>query len=265
MAEINTFNLPDGTEITFEDYKARIVSEATGNPVVMDGLQGGVPFNSVSVSGKNLIPSDYMAKSGTYNGVTVTVKNDGRFDVNGTPTKSFTILSFAPSNYFLEGGKKYTFNCNHGYDINTFNIFVRVYNKDGVQIQGISTYPTTITANDGDYFSWVLWAVENYEISATDVEVQLELGDIATAYEPPITGRELTLNINGTEIAVTPDSNPYTVPDDIRQQDGLNTLTVSAGTLEISGARKNSAIKKLWNEIYGIITTNADGDIILNY
>ena len=171
-----------------------------GNPVQIDGLQGGVPFSEITVSGKNLIPSDYMTKSGTYNGVTVTVKNDGRFDVNGTPTQSFTVLSFAPSKYYLEGGKKYTFSCSHIYNVNTFNIFVRIYNKDGVQIKGISTYPTTITANDGDYFVWSLWAVENYEISATDVEVQLEYGTVATEYEPPITGRDLTVGVSGKNL-----------------------------------------------------------------
>ena len=29
--------------------------KASGNPVQLDGLQGGVPFNSVTVSGKNLL------------------------------------------------------------------------------------------------------------------------------------------------------------------------------------------------------------------
>ena len=372
---------------------------ASGNPVQIDGLQGGVPFSEMVVSGKNLIPSDYMTKSGTYNGVTVTVKNDGRFDVNGTPTKSFNVLSFAPNKYFLEGGKQYTFSCNKQYDVNTFNIYVRVYNKHGVVVQGILTYPTTITANDGDYFFWTLWANENYEISATDVEVQVELGDTATAYEPPITGHELTINacgknmnnysyafgktkngittteidgmlcLNGTitakgtcietstdfifnlpqkigtkicfskkvvstgenttnksnagyfeyrnsnfkpvtvngvrtpegvieitdehikqdvkyiyygvfdnagnvfedhkicaqieiggdktdfepyhgaEYTITPDSNPYTVPNDIRQQDGLNNISVSEGELSVTGVRKNAAIKKIWDEI----------------
>ena len=348
-----------------------------GNPVQIDGLQGGVPFSEITVSGKNLIPSDYMTKSGTYNGVTVTVKNDGRFDVNGTPTQSFTVLSFAPSKYYLEGGKKYTFSCSHIYNVNTFNIFVRIYNKDGVQIKGISTYPTTITANDGDYFVWSLWAVENYEISATDVEVQLEYGTVATAYEPPITGRELTVNVSGKNLlqkmtdktigglhyspngdgsvsvtgtqtaenypgitstsgmllkagkytlsggterlqitaldvgtntviarskiapatfsidndkyiriyvyssgaynsqtfddvlypqleigtaateyepyhgsatTITPTSNPYTIPNDIRQQEGLNNISVSEGEISVVGVRKNAALKKIWDE-----------------
>lgn len=368
---------------------------ASGNPVQIDGLQGGVPFSEITVSGKNLIPSDYMTKSGTYNGVTVTVKNDGRFDVNGTPTKSFTVLSFTPSKYYLKGGKKYTFNCSHIYNVNTFNIIVRVFNKYGEQIKGILSYPTTITANDGDYFVWGLWAVENYEISATDVEVQLEYGDTATEYEPPITGRELQVNVcgknlmkpnkstvtlngitatmnddgsvtlngtatantyifmwnilyahnmgvgkiavnaidgqsistyfmgidrregssyidrvaqsitnngigeitqedvenernftvwvrvaegytcnnliiypqleigstatpyepyHGAEYTITPNSNPYVIPNDIRQQDGLNVVSVSEGEISVTGVRKNAAVKKIWDKIDELTT-----------
>ena len=371
------------TEITkCKEYTDEKISEvgditAKGNPVQLDGLQGGVPFSEITVSGKNLMPSDYMAKSGTYNGVTVIVKDNGRFDVSGTPTKSFALLTFTPSKYFLEGGKQYTFSCNHKYDINTFNIFARVYNKNGVQIQGISTYPTTITANDGDYFVWSLWAVENYEISATDVEVQLEYGDTATAYEPPITGRELTVNAcgknlfdgnliigmiqvstgimtggsqylstpnyisvngdctyslsnfenkqfdavvfydsnksyisatplnrveplishfttpknckyirwrycfdsaasidmltniqlelgdtatayepyHGSTTTITPDSNPYVIPNNIRQVDGLNNISVSAGTLSVTGVRKNAAIKRIWEKLDELTTS----------
>ena len=258
---VEASNLP---ECPFKSAQRGGDITAKGNPVQIDGLQGGVPFSEIAVSGKNLLPSDYMAKSGTYNGVTVIVKDNGRFDVSGTPTKSFALLTFTPSKYYLEGGKQYTFSCNHKYDINTFNIFARVYNKNGVQIQGISTYPTTITANDGDYFSWVLWVTENYEISATDVEVQLEYGDTATEYEPPITGRELTVNVNGSDYTITPDSNPYTVPNDIRQLDGLNNISVSEGEISVVGVRKNAAIKRIWDEIdeikTAIIVSNGESE-----
>ena len=44
---------------------------AIGNPVQLDGLQGGVPFSEIVVSGKNLIPYPYNITSGVYNGVTV--------------------------------------------------------------------------------------------------------------------------------------------------------------------------------------------------
>ena len=93
---------------------------ATGNPVQLDGLQGGVPFSeivvsgddivghdlTVNVSGKNLIPYPYSRASGTYNGIELTVHDDGRFDMSGTATASFAILVFASGSnpIYLSGG-----------------------------------------------------------------------------------------------------------------------------------------------------------------
>ena len=222
---------------------------ASGNPVQIDGLQEGVPFSEITVIGKNLIPSDYMTKSGTYNGVTVTVKNDGRIDLSGTATSEGYILTILV-NYPLIGGKKYTFNCNKQYDVNTFNLGLIIRDKNGNWKSGLDSFPKTITADDGDYISsWKLWTYKDVEYSAENIEIQLELGDTATAYEPPITGRQLTVNVNGTDYTITPDSNPYVIPNDIRQQEGLNVVTASAGTLEVVGVRKNAAVKKIWDEI----------------
>lgn len=200
---------------------------ASGNPATLTNLQGEVPFSEIVVSGKNLLPSDYITKSGTLNGITVNVKNDGRFDVSGTATKNFMAILFTPEKFQMIGGEKYTFNCSQPYNINTFNIFVRVYNKDGVQINGISSYPTTITANDGDYFLWGLWAVKNYEMSATDVEVQLELGSTPTEYEPPITSQEVTITRCGKNI-LTPMTESI-------EYNGVTYTVNSDGTVTLNG------------------------------
>ena len=74
--------------------------------------------------------------------------------------------------------------------------------------------------------------------------IQLELGDTATAYEP----------YHGITTTITPDSNPYTVPNDIRQLDGLNNISVSAGTLSVKGVRKNAAIKRIWEKLDELTT-----------
>lgn len=227
---------------------------ASGNPVTLDGLQGGVPFSEIVVSGKNLIPSDYMTKSGTYNGVTVTVKNDGRVDLSGTATSEGYILTILV-NYPLIGGKKYTFNCNKQYDVNTFNLGLIIRDKNGNWKAGLDSFPKTITADDGDYISsWKLWTYNGVEYSAENIEIQLELGDTATEYEPPITGRELTVNVNGTDYTITPDSNPYVIPNDIRQVEGLNNISVSEGEISVTGVRKNAAVKKIWDKIDELTT-----------
>ena len=68
---------------------------------------------------------------------------------------------------------------------------------------------------------------------------QLELGDTATEFEL----------YHGAEYAITPDSNPYVIPNDIRQQDGLNTISVSEGEISVVGVRKNAALKRVWKEM----------------
>lgn len=76
-------------------------------------------------------------------------------------------------------------------------------------------------------------------------EIQLELGSTATEYEP----------YHGSTTTITPDSNPYVIPNDIRQQDGLNNISVSEGTLSVTGVRKNAAIKRIWEKLDELTTS----------
>ena len=62
------------------------------------------------------------------------------------------------------------------------------------------------------------------------------------------------MNVNGTEYTITPDSNPYVIPNDIRQQYGLNVVSVSEGELSVTGVRKNAAVKKIWDKIDELTT-----------
>ena len=99
-----------------------------------------------------------------------------------------------------------------------------------------------------------MWIDSDVSVSAKNVELQLEYGDTATDYEP----------YSGATYTITPDSNPYVIPNDIRQQDGLNNISVSAGTLSVTGVRKNAAIKRIWDEIdeikTAIIVSNGESE-----
>lgn len=72
------------------------------------------------------------------------------------------------------------------------------------------------------------------------------------------------MNVNGVDYTITPDSNPYVIPNDIRQQDGLNTISVSEGEISVVGVRKNAAIKRIWDEIdeikTAIIVSNGESE-----
>ena len=189
---------------------------------------------------KNLIPYPYNRASGTYNGIELIVHDDGRFDISGTATASFAILVFAGSSnpIYLSGGQAYTISCNTPYDFSKFNISARIYHTDG-SYTSIIKFPTTFVAQEGEYLHCALWIESDVSVSAKNVELQLEYGDTATAYEP----------YHGSTTTITPDSNPYTIPNDIRQVDGLNNISVSAGTLSAIGVRKNAALKRVWKEM----------------
>ncbi len=217
-----------------------------GNPVTLEGLQGGVPFADITVSGKNLLTYPYVDNSKTMNGITYTVNSDGSVIANGTATSAsvfyFNGADLLPNcDYVLsgcpEGGgsSKYRIQFSN----NSWSIIfadygdgtkVRVDKKTTLQIMRIVIEKDTVCDN-------------------IVFRPQLELGSAPTEYEQPITGRELTLNANGIDYTITPDSNPYTIPNDIRQQDGLNNISVSAGELSVAGVRKNAAIKRIWDDM----------------
>lgn len=235
---------------------------ASGNPVQIDGLQGGVPFSemavsgddiigqelTVNVSGKNLIPYPYSSSSGTYNGVTFTVNADGTVTANGTATAQ---TNFRLSTYKYKAGIKYTISgCPTGGSYSTYKLKAI---GDGILGDDLGTSTTFSVSNDIDSYIAILI----YAGTVCDNLVfrpQLEIGSNATPYEP----------YHGSVTAITPDTNPYTISDDIRQQDGLNVVNVSEGEISVTGVRKNAALKKLWDEIdeikTAIIVSNGESE-----
>ena len=219
--------------------------QATGNPVQLDGLQGGVPFSEITVSGKNLIG---IAQAKVLGGN----ENSG-YNVIDSPYSRTISQKLQPNTTYTV--KKYDSG-------NRFRIVL--FNNEPSTAADITAKQLVINTN-GSITEYTfttdtahLWfAFTTHSATSGDaVEpiVQLELGDTATAYEPPITGRELTVNVNGTDYTVTPDTNPYIIPNDIRQQDGLNVVSVSEGEISVTGARKNAAVKKIWDKIDELTT-----------
>ena len=360
----------------YTDEKIAEVGDITtkGNPVQLDGLQGGVPFSEMVVSGKNLI-SVAQAKG-------LTGDNTNGFLVFDNPASRCIIQKLQPNTTYhlkkYDSGNRFRivmFNNEPTNAADTTAIQL-IYNNDG----SISDY----TLTTGENHLWMVLAT-HYATSGEAIEpiVQIEYGSTATEYEPPITGRELTVSAcgknlvkypyigqrvqaegitmvdngdgsvtvngrcdtidatfymqpitllpdtgyvlsgcpvggstsgyriqfadndwkkiyadfgNGTKIRVdkkmtfhqfriiiakgtvcdnlvfrpqlelgdtatefelyhgstttiTPDSNPYTIPNGIRQVDGLNNISVSAGTLSVIGVRKNAALKRVWKEM----------------
>lgn len=367
-----------------------------GNPVTLDGLQGGVPFSEMVVSGKNLLKYPFNETTKTVNGITFTDNGDGTITANGTATANATFFlarNFGfekEGNYFLSG-------CPSGGGHNLFYINWH-QNHTGVTIKNYNDYGSGVKIPYQHIFSenntLAIAIIAGATVENLVFRPQLELGDTATAYEPPITGRELTVNVcgknlisypykettktvngitftdngdgsvtvngtatkttnfgltpilstehdialtldtdkiytisgcpvgggkstyfihtnwfldgnwytygddlgigltfnpqydsgkislsirimsgttcdnlvfrpqlelgdtatpyepyHGSVTAITPDSNPYVIPNDIRQVEGLNNISVSEGELSVVGVRKNAALKKIWDEM----------------
>ena len=243
------------------DSAAETGGKAVGNPVVMDGLQGGVPFPEITVSGdisgkelalnvcgKNLIPYPYRDTTKTLNGITFTDNGDGTITANGTATEEAVF-------YF-----------------NTMNLSVGTYFLSGCPVGGSHTnYRMQLADN-----TWETWFIDlgdgtevtlNKKVSLTQFRIyiakgatvnnivfkpQLELGIAATDYEP----------YSGAEYKLTPDSNPYTVPANIRQLEGRNVLYIadSSAQLAVMGAVLDKAAEKVWEEFDKLDDTAYTGD-----
>ena len=239
---------------------------ATGNPVQLDGLQGGVPFSEITVSGKNLLKYPYMTESGKVtSGVTFTANSDGSITLNGTSTAygSFNFTSRLTKDLLLNGtytlsgataGAKLAINATRDGKATTI-----------IRTQSSSIFTTSYHDNDNEYgFAVFVEFDAGKTFDNLTIFPQIELGNTATEYEPPITGRELTVNVNGTEHTITPDSNPYVIPNDIRQQDGHNVITASDGTLSVTGCKSNMAVKRIWDKLdelaTAIIVSNGENE-----
>lgn len=191
---------------------------------------------TVNVSGKNLMKYPYFDTNKTVNGVTYTVNGDGTITMNGTSTdKSYFYFTHDVSKKIYPAGK-YTIS---GMPKNSI-IDLRVLNIDD----------STVIANDiGNSASFVLTKPAPLRIylyfgagktfDNVTIYPQLELGDTTTPYEP----------YHGAEYTITPTSNPYVIPNDIRQVDGLNVVSVSEGEISVTGVQKNAAVKKIWDKM----------------
>ena len=164
---------------------------ASGNPVQMDNLQGGVPFSEMVVSGKNLIVPKSVSRS--VNGIDFTVNSDKSIAINGTSTDG---IAYMIGSAVLKKSEKYALSMLA--ESKSINIHI----GSGTDFSNPYDYTTTakaITANSEDNTIW-LWVPADRTLDNVIVYPQLELGDTATDYEPPIMGRELQVNVSGKNL-----------------------------------------------------------------
>ena len=216
---------------------------ASGNPVIMDNLQGGIPFSEMVVSGKNLMPFPYYAgNSITDNGITFTVNADGTVTANGTvPTGKIAYFSITHLANDLLPGTKYTLSgCPEGGGSDKFSLYISERtNDDKSNGKYYLDYGDSITFEMGDYEKYNITIQIRSGVTVNNIvfRPQLELGDTATSYEPSITGRELQVNVSGKnliEFVRKPNSTYY----------GVTFKANDDGSIRVTGTNTND--KRSW-------------------
>lgn len=193
---------------------------ASGNPVIMDNLQGGVPFSKMVVKGKNLIgPAQAKGLTGdNTNGFFIYDSTASRVIVQKLqPNTTYHIKKYDSGNRF----RIVMFNNEPTNAADTTAIQL-IYKDDG----SISDY----TLTTGKDHLWMVLAT-NYATSGEAIEpiVQLELGETATNYEPPITGRELQMNVSGKNLL----SYPYN--ETTKTVNGITFTDNGDGSITVQG------------------------------
>lgn len=205
---------------------------ATGNPVQLDGLQGGVPFSEITVSGKNLLKYPYMTESGKVtSGVTFTSNSDGSITLNGTSTAygSFNFTSRLTKDLLLNG--TYTLSGATADAKLAINA-----TRDGkattiIRTQSSSIFTTSYHDNDNEYgFAVFVEFDAGKTFDNLTIFPQIELGTTATDYEPPIIGREIALSACGKNLADFADVGGKTVSGTTIAYDSDNGYIVLNGT-----------------------------------
>ena len=230
-----TFSIRINSGVTVDNLIFRPQLELGSTPTEYEPPITGREL-TVGVSGKNLIPYPYAETTKTVNGITFTDNGDGTITANGTATAS--AIFYISTNYTIKKGI-YTLSGCPKSDSNTDYILQFATGDWSFKISDFGNGATTQIDNDINLQIFRIAISNGVTVDNLVFRPQLELGDTATEYEP----------YNGTEYNITPDNNPYIIPNDIRQQYGYNVVSVSEGELSVVGVRKNAALKKIWDDM----------------
>ena len=195
---------------------------------------------TLNVCGKNLLPR--LSESCEKDGITYSVNNDGTVTLNGICEKAGGI--FLVYNTKFKAGKYMLSGCPVGGGLDTFALRAAIgntlYGRD--YGEGI-----TIDLSDDNLLSINIQPLRvGYTFNNLVFKPQLEIGTAATDYEP----------YHGSTVKITPDSNPYTVPTDIRQLEGRNTLYTadSSAKLSVRYSKANAELKRIWDKLDELTT-----------
>lgn len=215
----------------------------TAGIVTLDGLQGGVPFSDITifngaigqgtavrVCGQNIMTFMNHLDEETISGVTFTRSPDGTITANGTAT---AVAQYLSDTITMTDGETYTLmGC-----------------PSGGSSTGYSITDQT-SASISDLGSGKVFTYSADSFGAPKFKIRIASGYTCNN----VVFRPVLCKGSAVITNVTPDSNPYEVVHDIRQQDGVNTVSISYGDVRVTGVRKNKAIKRAWDKLDELAT-----------
>lgn len=167
------------------------------NPATLISV-GSVGSIKLTSGGKNLLPYPFYQSAPTLNGVTYTDNGDGSITVSGTAT-DYTSFWFTRYDLRLRKGVTYTISVSGNYSV-TGGASLLVSSKDKGSIASVNLAvqkSLSFTAEDDytDVGVYMILTKAGYAITGT-IYPQLELGSVATQYEP-YKGNSVTIPVPG--------------------------------------------------------------------
>ncbi|MBM6665635.1 right-handed parallel beta-helix repeat-containing protein [Flavonifractor plautii] len=163
-------------------------------PVSMESVEGPLKLH---ISGKNLIDFSRATKTGTTNGVTYSISDDGEMSLSGVCNRPGSYAYIMPfSNdlgkaIYLPAGDYYLSGLNDDYSSNkNISLYLNCYNNEG---EIVVEPRITVYGPDGAGFTlpegaWVTVNAsvkDGIDVTGVTIKPQIEVGSKRTDYEPP--------------------------------------------------------------------------------
>ena len=186
--ELSISGVADGT-MSLTQMDGNIEQDGTPTPSAPVPVQTVTGRQTVTVAGKNILDYVTYFRSGTYNGITATLNDDGSITISGKPTSNYVqIVSVHDITDLLEDGATYSLSSD-GHDRRLIGQFQR-RPKNGGGTQYIDTITgdktVTIDKSNNNYSIGVMtvtttdWGNDPLTITRT---FQFEKGSV-TSFEP---------------------------------------------------------------------------------
>ena len=247
-----TLSISDSSESVIRGLTGYGESTQDGTPTPDSPVEiVSVENPAISVYGKNLIPATEISQ--TVNGITFTSLGDGTITMNGTSTATASII--IPFQSSLHSGT-YTLSFNNSEALGNNNVYALVRDDLGayenfILYANVQNATRTTTINQ-DKTNIMLIVLIGTTLNSFTIRPQLEVGSVATPYEPYIEPQTVTV--------------PYTFAEGDRLilNNGIVKVNISGEETDITATETGQALLALKTN-YPTTSVISDIDLDITY